>query len=371
MKFEFMVPTRVVFGAGVVEQAGEHAQRLGQRVCLVHGRSSARSGLLDSVVRSLNDAGLSVGTPVDVSADPTVDDVARIAATINDERLNVILAVGGGSVMDAAKAAAVLFSVTDIAAFVGKTVDESMRALPVLAVPTTAGTGSEVTKGAIITDKARGFKSGVRGTQLYPKVALIDPDVIQTMPPHVMEETLFDAFTHLFETFLGHKAQPITEALSLHGLRLIADLVTDESLNLDRLACREKLMTAALLGGINVGLASSCLPHRLQQAMGAVPEIKCSHGRGLSSVYRAWLGQVAAHAPDKLQQLTRVFGVSEPLGILNVMQEGLNMPTSLSDVGYTRQHIPQLCDSISGDLSNDPIPQIGRPLVAQVFEHAL
>ncbi|CAM4047782.1 iron-containing alcohol dehydrogenase family protein [Pseudoalteromonas byunsanensis] len=371
MNYAFHLPTKIEFGSGSIKKLGKHVLEYGHSAVLVTGQSALSNGHVELVQQLLELESGRLEGHILVSADPDCTQVANIVAAIKSAKPDVIIALGGGSVIDAAKAAAALHQQPSVNDWVGKTLLESMRSIPLIAIPTTAGTGSEVTKGAIIYDEVRHFKSGIRGEQLYPKAALIDPDLIITMPQRVMQETLFDAFTHLFETYMTRRSTPLAKSLSLSGLTLLADLLKQPELSLSNPAHRDAVMQIALFGGINIGAVGSCLPHRLQQAMPPISSHKVSHGCGLSSVYRAWIEEVTPYVGELKTPILKLFERNSLADIIAFVQAKLDMPTSLSAVGYSEQHIAQMCRAISGDLSNDPIESVTEPLIERIYNNAL
>lgn len=212
--FELLAPTRIVFGRGTLVQVGGHARAHGTRALVVCGQSAMRRhGVLDRLLGSLRAAGVESVVHDDISADPKSDEVDLALATLRRRSCQVVVGLGGGSALDAAKALGVAADYESVREIIGVTLPPSPRAVPVLAVPTTAGSGAEVTRGAIVTDVVRHFKSGIRGDDVFPRVAIIDPSLVATMPPAVAAETGFDALTHAIETYVARKASPLTRIL--------------------------------------------------------------------------------------------------------------------------------------------------------------
>lgn len=371
MNFEHLTPTRIVFGRGRFAELGQCAALHGRRALLVCGRQAMRRlGLLERASELLRDAGVAV-TPFDrISANPRSDEIDAGVALARDEKVDLVIGLGGGSAIDAAKAVAVGLPYPKIGTVIGKTLTNNGAALPIIAVPTTAGTGAEVSKGAIVLDVERGFKSGIRGDALFPKVALIDPALTESQPRAVALETGFDAFTHAFESYLARKSTPISRALSeavigplCAALSRLADGTADSS-------DRDDLALAALVGGLNVATASTCLPHRLQQAMGSLTRVDVSHARGLAIVYPAWLKRVKEAAPTKFARLAAALGVSEVAEAIVQLLQKIEMASRLRDVGYGRGDIDYFVANISGNIENDPIDGITMSLVRQIYEEA-
>ena len=264
------------------------------------------------------------------------------------------------------------FDTKNIEDFIGKEIPENKLSLPVVAIPTTSGTGSEVTKGAIITDETKNFKSGVRGTQVFPKIAIVDPVLSLTMPTEVTAITGFDAFTHLFESYIAMKSNIFTDDLSLQGLKIIIESLPNSLKHPNDLKFRSLNSYAALLGGINVGNASTCLPHRLQQAMGSVTNIQQPHAMGLASIYPAWLKEVYDYRFEKIENLKKFINVNSKKFdfILNFIGE-IKLTNKLSTYGVTKNNINTFIKNISGNIDNDPIKNKNDELYERIYLYAL
>ncbi len=370
MNFTFELPSNIHFASGGINQLHSHLSAFGNKALIVGGNSLNTQGWRQVIEHQLELAEVQLSEVVLVPKDPTHEHVDRIISVVRETSPSCIIAIGGGSVLDAGKAASVLHREQSSADWVGKNAPKNYAKIPLIAIPTTAGTGSEVTKGAIITDLNRQFKSGIRGASLYPDIALIDPNLIESMPDSVKNETVFDAFTHLLETLITRKSSPINRSLSLQGLSYLARSFQHEGLPLSDSNLREALSVAALLGGINIGSAGSCLPHRMQQAMGAVKTIDCSHGRGLSCVYRAWSRRVYPYARAEIDLVLELFAQDSLENLIGYVQTVLDLPTQLSEIGYQRDMIDLFCQSISGDIANDPIEPVSLELIREIYHDA-
>ncbi|GAV43009.1 iron-containing alcohol dehydrogenase [Streptomyces acidiscabies] len=363
MHFDLDLPTRIVFGAGTLDRLGPLTRELGERPLLVTGRSAGRKyGYLERALASLGGAVHFDG----VSPNPTCVEVEQAAEVARKHGCDVVVGLGGGSPLDAAKAvAAVLGTGRPATELIGSTLSPADPVVPIVAVPTTAGSGSEVTKGAIVTDTVRRFRSGIRGDALTPRIAVIDPELTATVPRHVRTETAFDAFAHAVEGFVARRSDPLSQALAVQALELITEHTDDDSR-----AGREALSLAALLGGINVARASTCLPHRLQQAMGALPDLGISHGRGLAVVYPAWLRHTEHHAPDDFGRLARLLGTSSVGEAVGAFLERTSLASRLRDHGVSRGDLGALLDGVTGNLDNDPRPDVDAEYLRMLYEES-
>lgn len=366
------IPTRVVFGRGTLGRLGSLAAPLGEHALLVCGRTAMRRhGILVRALASLAAAGVAVTVFDRISANPRSDEIDAALALGRASGCDLVIGLGGGSAIDAAKAVAVASDAETVRELIGRALPASASALPVIAVPTTAGSGSEVTQGAIVTDVVRVFKSGIRGEDVAPRVAIVDPDLTERLPTAVAVESGFDALAHAVEGAVAVRATARSRAYSHHALALIRD-------NLPRLArgeatpqAREEMALAALLGGVNVTTVSTCLPHRLQQAMGAVPRIGLSHGRGLALLYPAWLRSAQPYASGAFDGVAEVLGHRDAATAIDALLAATGLSTTLTDQGYTEKDIDSFVAGISGNLDNDPHPAVDTDLIRSIYGECL
>jgi alcohol dehydrogenase class IV len=375
MNFGYLMPTRIVFGRGKLNDLGALAAPFGQSALVVTGRRSARqSGALQQVCDSLAAAGLAVHVFDGVSANPRSDEVDAAVALARRGGCDLVVGLGGGSALDAAKAIAVCLDFASVRELIGKNVPDGARTLPIIAIPTTAGTGSEVTRGAIIQDAVTGFKSGVRGDALFPRLAIVDPELSASMAATVALETAFDAFTHAVESYVCRAATPITDALSEQAIQLVAQHWHQLTQSPVPPGAHDALCLAAVLGGINVGNTGTCLPHRLQQAMASVTRLHVSHGRGLAAVYPAWLRKACPHAPARFSRVASLLGghgASDPVHEITALIEVMGLPSDVSALGFVAADIDTVCASISGNVANDPIAGLDDSVIRTLFESAM
>jgi alcohol dehydrogenase class IV len=372
MIIDLHVPTKVHFGRGRLAELGALTASFGRDALLVCGRTAVRKhGILAAALASLAEAGVRVSVFDEVSPDPRAGEVDAAVVLAQARGCDVVIGIGGGSAIDAAKAAALGLRHGPCGPLVGRTLDPLTDPVPVIAVPTTAGSGAEVTKGAIITDTARHLKSGIRGEDLFPRIALIDPELLRTVPAAVAAESGFDALAHAVEGYVARRANAVTRrysewALDILGRRLPRIVAGD-----DRAEVRDELALAALLGGFNVANASTCLPHRVQQAMGSVPRIRISHGRGLATVYPAWLRLAHPHAAGAFDRVGTLLG-SDDVGLaLDRIMGGIGVRTGLSGHGFTTADLETVTGAVTGNTSNDPIPSLDASTVDKILLDSL
>ncbi len=230
LSYDFVAPSRIVFGWGRGREVGALARSLGRRAFVVCGSHTLESnGALHEIIESLRGAGVDTVRTEIISREPLVDDVDRSVAFLRENRAgagDLVLAVGGGSAIDLAKAAGALvtqdatISVLDYLEGVGQGLKIENTPLPVLAMPTTGGTGSEATKNAVISSYDPPFKKSLRSDLMVPRIVLVDPELSVSVPPHITACTGMDAITQLIESLISQRATSATMQIATRGLYL-------------------------------------------------------------------------------------------------------------------------------------------------------
>lgn len=271
MRFEFATAQRIVFGAGAVREVVPAARALGRRVMLVTGRSTDRAAWL---AEELDCLGFSV------EREPSVDLVREGAEVARRAGSEVIIGFGGGSALDAAKAIAAVAANSgeplDYLEVVGRSRPLEHAPLPVIAVPTTAGTGSEVTRNAVLGVPEQGVKASLRSPLMLPRLAVIDPDLTLDLPREITASTGLDALTQLIEPYVSARATPMTDPLCLDGMNRAAKWLRRAwSDGRDR-AARREMSLASLYGGIALANAGLGVVHGFAAPIGG--QWAASHG---------------------------------------------------------------------------------------------
>lgn len=280
-RFELTTAPRIVFGRGQLSCLGELAAGYGERVALLAGSHLEQAGELQRVVQLLEEKGLVVDRLL-AHGEPEAGDVDRAAERLCTFQAQVVVGVGGGSVLDLAKAAAGVAanggSVREYLEGVGSGRAVRRPSLPLIAAPTTAGTGSEVTRNAVVSSRAEGFKKSIRSPLLLPAVALVDPALTDSAPPAQTAASGLDALTQLIEPFVSLRAIPVTDALALEGIRLAARALPRAFADAADRAARDDMALASLLGGLCLSNAGLGAVHGIAAAVGAL----CDVGHGLA-----------------------------------------------------------------------------------------
>ncbi len=288
------MPTEIVFGQDVVKESGANLA-LGSKALIVTGRSSARlSGALDDVLSVLSGQYVIFD---EVENNPSVETVIKGGQLGKAEGCDYVLAIGGGSPLDAAKVMAVL-AVNEVHPLDLYKNGWKNRALPIVAVPTTAGTGSEVTQYAVLTIAEEETKRGLRGPDLFPQVAYLDPRYTESLSLEVTIDTGVDALSHLIESYLAKRATSASDLVALQGIALWGTAIPALRQNLIDLKTRETLLLASSLGGIAIAQTGTALVHALGYSLTYYDGLP--HGRANAVSMKAYLEYTAKVAPERV-----------------------------------------------------------------------
>ncbi len=217
--FQLVATPHIIFGSGAIEQAGQWCAQLGNKALLVTGRGSLRrSGWLDEIVSNLSDHGIAVTVFEGAEPEPSVATVESGRQRLREAGCDIMIAVGGGSSLDVGKAIGALAGESGEAAEYQRGRQITEPGVPIIAVPTTSGTGSEVTPNAVLIDQERGVKASLRGDGLVPKVAIVDPQLTLTLPPAATAFAGIDAFTQALEGFTSTGANLVTDKFAAEAL---------------------------------------------------------------------------------------------------------------------------------------------------------
>lgn len=365
MKFDAYCPTRVLFGPGRLQNIGSIVPSDSRSVLVLSSPTAAeRSGAFDTIKASLSTRKkLGFAYNNGISPNPKVRELDLAAKHAVEARADVIIAVGGGSVIDAGKVIALAAKNDSSCADLLNAGIEDIDPVFLIAVPTTAGTGSEISKGAIITDDVTGWKGGVRGDNVFPAVAIVDPTLLASVPRLVARETGFDIFTHAFESLVSKARTPLTMMYSREILqRLIPGLIELADSRVTP-AVQEELALCSMMAGYNLANSSTCLPHRLQYPVGAATDT--SHAAGLAALYPAWCRETSSSSPEEFdfvnqliaQALGEVYSGFSNTATMEIMikfLERLEIRRSLTDLGLDRKDCDRLVEQVSGNLALDP-----------------
>ncbi len=346
-------PTRVVLGEGAAARCGDEAHQLGaSRVLIVSDRGIEAAGLLEPVHAALDASGLPHRSALDVSSNPLEAEVLDAARAFTDFGADLVLGVGGGSVLDVAKLVRLAathpgpLAKYDDDAGGSEHIDGPLP--PMIAIPTTAGTGSEVGRSGVVTIQATNRKTVIFSPLLLPEVAILDPAMTETMPPAMTAATGMDALTHCVEAFSSIGDHPMADAIALGGVRLCRRSLKDATEDGGNLEARGDMLKAAMMGAVafQKGLgACHSLAHPLSTEFGM------HHGLANAICLPAVLDFNRAAIPDRIAEVARQLGVRgtdeatlsfECAGAVRAMRKSIGLPGDLRSQGIGEDDLPRL-----------------------------
>ena len=317
--FEFINPVRIIFGNKTVNQVGKLASELGDKVLLVTGSEHVyRTGIGEKVHNSLKASGIKVTQLRGISPNPKLDSVQKGAEICRTHGINLIIGLGGGSVMDTAKiiAAAALYNDNPWDLIMHGQADfvPPEKALPTMMIPTLAATGSEMNAGAVITNPEENIKSFVQSHCLYPQISILDPELTVTVPANQTAFGVVDTAVHVMESYFNNTEDTPLQDEMVEGLLRTLRVYGHRAVkNGENLEARTHLLwasTIALNGIIQAGASGPFPVHSMEHAISGLHD-RVAHGAGLAVLQPAWMKHMAGFWKAKFVQLaTRVFGVS-------------------------------------------------------------
>lgn len=270
MKFEFATANRIVFGSGTIKEVPSLAGGFGRKALLVTGSNFARVSKLIDLLKEKQISSFVFS----VSGEPSVEIVTMGTAMAGEKKCEFIIAAGGGSVIDTGKAISVMMTagghVLDYLEVIGKGKAITENPAPFIAIPTTAGTGSEVTKNAVLCSQEHKVKVSLRSNLMIPKIAVIDPELTLSLPPSVTATTGLDALTQLIEPYVCNSPNPIVDTICREGIHRVAASIRKACENGSDLAAREDMSLASLFGGMALANAKLGAVHGFAGTIGGM-----------------------------------------------------------------------------------------------------
>jgi alcohol dehydrogenase class IV len=375
MRFEFAAATRIIFGEGTAATLPELARTFGTRPLVVTGASQERAAALLSALSAEIFA---------VPGEPTVELVREGARRVQDAACDVVISVGGGSAIDAGKAIATVATnggePLEFLEVVGNGRAIAVPPLPFIAVPTTAGTGSEVTRNAVLGSTEHGVKASLRSPLMLPRVALVDPELTYGLPPAVTASTGLDALTQLIEPYVSVRANPLVDALCVDGIRRAAGALRRAFHDgADRDARRDMAM-ASLFGGLALANAGLGVVHGFAAPLGG--SSKAPHGalcaallpHGMAANVAALRARAPQHpALDRYDTIARLLtgrkeaSAEDGIHWVHALCVELNVP-ALRAWGVTEADLPGIVEKAAhaSSMQANPLPLTSEELLAVV-----
>ncbi|MBI5756914.1 MAG: iron-containing alcohol dehydrogenase [Planctomycetales bacterium] len=391
MVYDFVSPSTIVFGWGRRVEVGRLASRIARRAFVVCGsRTLEQSGLPQQFDNLLRQAGVEpIHVPRPASHEPEVSDVDNLTRWLIDRGAtdsDCLIAVGGGSTIDLAKAAAALAtnsagvppsggssdrlkpglqptSVREFLEGVGSGRTITRPPLPLIAIPTTAGTGSEATKNAVISSYDPPFKKSLRSDLMLPRVVLVDPELTVSVPPHITAWTGMDAITQLIESYVSCRSQPIPRTLAMQGLELAIPAVVEAVRDGSSRSARERMSHAALLSGLSLANSGLGLAHGVAAALGSCAKVP--HGLACAVMLRVALRVNRSVCTESFASLAPAItnrthastdtAADAVVARIDELCHDLGIPRRLSELGVRPDQIPDLVAGSHGNsLSGNP-----------------
>jgi alcohol dehydrogenase class IV len=376
--------TEILFGSGcAVDWVGARARQLGAgRVLLVSDQGLARVGIVEQAEGWLKSADLDVATYADVEPEPSVDGAALCVTLARQAEPDVVVGIGGGSVLDTAKVVAMLLrNPGGIEDYLG--VDKvSQRGVPLVLMPTTSGTGAESTRNALFYVPARRTKEAVISSLILPSLAVIDPTLTISVPPAVTAATGIDALSHAIEAYTGLNSNPLTDAYALEAIRLIAMNLRMAVYSGQNLSAREGMALASFYAGVAIAFAGTNGVHALAYPLQGLHRI--AHGVANSVLLPSVM---AYNVPANLERFARVAQqLGEPINHLSLREAAesgvracrqlsadIGIPQHLSKLGIAADQVGDLvvgAMQVTRLLRNNPRPLLAQD-AEQIFRQAL
>jgi len=350
MDWEFQLPTKIIFGRGSLTRLWENVDA--KKVLLVTGRGGFREQVVKKIRKQLSNVEITVYDRIEPN--PTHQSVDEGAEIIEKNGCEMVIALGGGSTIDAGKLMASIAVNKGKAyeyAFQGKKIGK--RGLPLIAIPTTAGTGSEVTPFAVISDKEKKLKAPIRNRQLFPKVAVVDPEFTASMPAELTANTGADALAHALEALWTKKAQPITDYLALRAVKIIFEnlkKVCEEPQNME---AREEMSLASLLAGMAISNTGTGPAHAISYPL--TIHFGVPHGNACSLTLPEVM-EFNALRSEKINRITQLYGPERLRELFNEVR----LKTRLGEAGVKKEDIPLILDGVVASTLEMNIVEMGR-----------
>lgn len=307
MASKFMIPPSVYLGENALEEAVPEICSMGRRACIVTGKSMLAQGHVQHLIRLLKGGDMDAVVFSGITGEPDDRMIYEGLTFYREEKCDCLIGFGGGSPMDAAKAiGAMAVNPGMISDYNGKVMN--IKTPPVIAIPTTAGTGSEATKFTVISDTDKGIKMLLKGDVLLPAIAVVDPSFTVETPPQVTAATGLDALTHAVESYISIKAMPLTDAYAISAIKRILKWLPEAFQDGGNKKAREEMAAAALEAGICINNSSVTLVHGMSRPIGALFHVP--HGISNAMLLNKCLGFVKKGYPEKFAQLSYETGIA-------------------------------------------------------------
>ncbi|MDQ0272197.1 iron-containing alcohol dehydrogenase [Cytobacillus purgationiresistens] len=364
--YKYFMPTQVECGNGISKKTGEFVKKLGvERVLIVTDKGVRAANLLEGIEKSLEVASLDYDIYDEVEQNPSAETFHRGTQLLKVVKSDAVLAIGGGSSIDTGKGIAVMAtnagSILDYEG-VGKIPN---RPLPIIAVPTTAGTGSEVTNSTVVTNKETSFKLGVLSSYVFPTMAILDPVLTLGLPQGITAATGMDALTHAIESYTSKAANPVSQAFATQAMKMIGENLTKAYFVGTNIESREKMLVASMLAGAAFAQSRLGNVHAISHALGGVFDI--AHGIANATLL-PFVMKFNLHAcPERYRDIAVALGndvtglsviqaAEKAIDSVVEMNQAMNIPLNIKDLRVDLELVPKLVEDAmrSGNVLVNP-----------------
>ncbi|MDT8379110.1 MAG: iron-containing alcohol dehydrogenase [Desulfotignum sp.] len=353
--FEFLSPAKIIFEVGGAEKLGKIIKSEGcKNAFIASDKGIVDSGLLQKILKELENTGMKCIVFSDFEANPTIQAIEKGSQVFKDNKCDVLVGIGGGSSMDTAKAVAILATNPGPLQEYEGPDKITIQAPPIIAVPTTAGTGAEVTGSTVLMDTARKYKLSIRSSHLIPAIALLDPNLLCSLPPSVIAATGMDALIHAIESYISILSSPISEQLSLASIRLIADNLRLFYANPDNVEAAGNTLIGSTLAGMAFANARLGCIHSLAHSLGGFYNLP--HGVVCTAILPHALEYNLISNPKKFSEIASALGekvngqdymtaAKSLIPALERLITDLNLTCHLKEISVKEEDIPQLVEN--------------------------
>lgn len=377
--FSFLLPTKIEYGIGALKRLGcELKEYDAKRVIIITDKGVRKAGLVDRVTGLLDESGMEYLIFDDVEPNPKDTNVEAGALAAAEFKADAMIALGGGSPIDCAKSVGVLISHggNSIKQYEGKTaVKKSIP--PLITIPTTSGTGSEVTFSSVITDTKNNYKMTVKSPLIAARTALVDPELTMTMPPSVTASTGVDALTHAIEAYTAKVAEPISDAVALYAVELIYSNLKTAVFNGSDLAARSGMLMGSLLAGIAFSHSDVASVHCMAESLGGMYD--APHGVCNSILLPYVMSYNMEYCKGRYARIAKAMGAefktmdegaSKAVDMVKQLTIDVNLP-SFKSLGVAEKDFEPLAEMSAKNISTESNPRpMGKDDYIAVFKNA-
>ena len=381
MAREFIVPGQMISGSGALDMAQDTLGTLGKKAMIVTDKVMIDLGNCAKVETALKNQGIDYAIYSEIVGEPTDTMIENGLKVYKENGCDFLVALGGGSPIDSMKAiGSLVVNGGNISDYMGKVIDVEMP--PLVAIPTTAGTGSEATQFTIITDTKKDIKMLLKGKVLMPKLAIIDPQFTMTAPPKITAATGLDALCHAVEAYTSRKAQTLSDSFAMSAVKRIFKSLPVAFKDGKNEEARIQMSVAALEAGIAFNNASVTIIHGMSRPIGALFHV--AHGLSNAMLMKECLGFALEGAYDRFADLGRAIGVADAIdedkaaaqkflsAIEGIVKE-LETPT-LAEFGIDKDEFFKVIDKMAYDAMDSGSPQntmreVSEEQVKQIYRN--